>query len=618
MSQLRLVITSALLALFGSAFAQGLILPGPAAGPFNPCGAGNALQQGICGMAVNEWRLWTAAGRGGIDSNASTGSISGTTLTVTAVTQNSIGPGQWVTGAGVSAETRIVAQLTGTPGGVGTYSVDVSQTVSSTSIQIRGLLPRTRANFDANNLWATDAAVNLPMGYGGGIGLSVTSGYYNATFNAFNGDVVIYGGGHGDGMDGSIYRTNLFNNAPGRATWSTAVKSSRWTSGAETAPSWWQMSGNPSSLVTTTATGSSGTNTITVASATGIAVSNGGFIFAPGGGIPSGTVVTGVSGTTITLSKNLTSNLSAATVRYVNGAYFPSTNANGVQMPPATHSYLGGVFAPGTDTFYLSGIFIAGQNYETHTIGGGWAWSPSNPSNDGMYGPFQISDLSGSAANHALARAGWAQRGASNNQACIVGNDLDGKIYAFGQTNDGNAQAALWRYDNTLTSPTITRVGFGGYTAYGPVSFRTNCALFVDPKAAGTRAIFHDQRGIVNGNWAIWSNITGTPTLYSAAFTNTQPTFANAAAAAPSYAWNSDNGVMAVTDGIDIWEFPITWTGTTYQTGAFTKITTTGDVPTQVSNFNSSHQPAITYLPAPYKAYVMCMRAECRVLKRSN
>jgi hypothetical protein len=39
-----------------------------------------------------------------------------------------------ITGTGVSANTYIVTQLTGTAGGTGTYSVSVSQTVSSTTI----------------------------------------------------------------------------------------------------------------------------------------------------------------------------------------------------------------------------------------------------------------------------------------------------------------------------------------------------------------------------------------------------------------------------------------------------------------------------------------------------
>lgn len=63
-----------------------------------------------------------------------TGSIATTTLTVSAVSAGTIFPSMQITGTGVTAGTRIVAQLTGTTGGAGTYTVSVSQTVSSTVI----------------------------------------------------------------------------------------------------------------------------------------------------------------------------------------------------------------------------------------------------------------------------------------------------------------------------------------------------------------------------------------------------------------------------------------------------------------------------------------------------
>jgi hypothetical protein len=59
-----------------------------------------------------------------------TGSISGTTLTVTAVTNGTIGIGQSLFGVGITSETVITALGTGT-GGTGTYTVNLSQTVAS-------------------------------------------------------------------------------------------------------------------------------------------------------------------------------------------------------------------------------------------------------------------------------------------------------------------------------------------------------------------------------------------------------------------------------------------------------------------------------------------------------
>jgi len=59
-----------------------------------------------------------------------TGSISGTTLTVTAVTNGTIGINQALFGVGITSETVITALGTGT-GGVGTYTINQSMTVGS-------------------------------------------------------------------------------------------------------------------------------------------------------------------------------------------------------------------------------------------------------------------------------------------------------------------------------------------------------------------------------------------------------------------------------------------------------------------------------------------------------
>ncbi len=86
---------------------------------------------------------WGAGTWGGILPGTSvtfTGSISSTTLTVSAISSGTLAAGQLVTGTGVSASppgslaTYITAQLTGPTGGVGTYTVSVSQTVSSTTM----------------------------------------------------------------------------------------------------------------------------------------------------------------------------------------------------------------------------------------------------------------------------------------------------------------------------------------------------------------------------------------------------------------------------------------------------------------------------------------------------
>jgi len=62
-----------------------------------------------------------------------TAAISGTTMTVSAVTSGTIAIGQAISGSGVTESTRITALGTGT-GGTGTYTVSSSQTATSTTI----------------------------------------------------------------------------------------------------------------------------------------------------------------------------------------------------------------------------------------------------------------------------------------------------------------------------------------------------------------------------------------------------------------------------------------------------------------------------------------------------
>lgn len=60
-----------------------------------------------------------------------TGSIAGTTLTVSAIASGAIVTGMLVTSSSVAPQTIISAQLTGNPGDVGTYTIGPTQTVSS-------------------------------------------------------------------------------------------------------------------------------------------------------------------------------------------------------------------------------------------------------------------------------------------------------------------------------------------------------------------------------------------------------------------------------------------------------------------------------------------------------
>jgi hypothetical protein len=73
----------------------------------------------------------------GAQQAAINGSITGTTLTVGTLTSGTLAAGQILNGTGVTAGTYITVQLTGTAGGVGTYTVSTGQTAAVQAITAR-------------------------------------------------------------------------------------------------------------------------------------------------------------------------------------------------------------------------------------------------------------------------------------------------------------------------------------------------------------------------------------------------------------------------------------------------------------------------------------------------
>ncbi len=80
-----------------------------------------------------------------------TGSIAGTTLTVTAADADDLAPGMVIAGEGVTAGTTITGYGTGT-GGAGTYTVSVSQTVPATAMTAKNVMvvAGTASTFSVN------------------------------------------------------------------------------------------------------------------------------------------------------------------------------------------------------------------------------------------------------------------------------------------------------------------------------------------------------------------------------------------------------------------------------------------------------------------------------------
>ena len=85
-----------------------------------------------------------------------TGSITGTVLTVSAVAFGSINAWATIIGTGVVLGTQVARQLSGTPGGVGTYSVTVSQSLAS------GTLSAGQMTLLQDSEWGFNAIFHAP------------------------------------------------------------------------------------------------------------------------------------------------------------------------------------------------------------------------------------------------------------------------------------------------------------------------------------------------------------------------------------------------------------------------------------------------------------------------
>jgi hypothetical protein len=131
--------------------------------------------------ASDGWANWKVAGMNAIPL---TGSISGTTLTVTATPSSALGPSQTISGSGIASGTQITAFGTGT-GGRGTYSVNTSQTVTSEAMTASGIPNRTKIyttlspNGKDDTAQVNTALSNCPAGQV----IQLTAGVFHITGN---------------------------------------------------------------------------------------------------------------------------------------------------------------------------------------------------------------------------------------------------------------------------------------------------------------------------------------------------------------------------------------------------------------------------------------------------
>jgi len=106
-----------------------------------------------------------------------TGDISGTTLNVSALLVNSVVVGGQISGGTINNSTKITGQLTGPAGGIGTYTVDISQTAASTTITgaACGGLEEQSVDYYTEIINSSAAATAAPIGVKASCASSVAS-----------------------------------------------------------------------------------------------------------------------------------------------------------------------------------------------------------------------------------------------------------------------------------------------------------------------------------------------------------------------------------------------------------------------------------------------------------
>jgi hypothetical protein len=121
------------------------------ASPNSPALSTSSAGSGVHTATATRHDVYEAA----IATTTVTASITTTVLTVTVLLTGTLASGHILSGTGVTSGTYIINQLSGTAGGVGTYSVSVSQSVSSTTIT--GNAPVTNETFwnryNSTNKW---------------------------------------------------------------------------------------------------------------------------------------------------------------------------------------------------------------------------------------------------------------------------------------------------------------------------------------------------------------------------------------------------------------------------------------------------------------------------------
>ena len=147
-----------------------------------------------------------------------TASISGSTMTVTAISSGTLAVGQLISGTGVSQYTIITAQLTGSAGSTGTYTVSIGQTVSSATMS---------TTLSVSSTTSSTSSVVIPFGapFDGGSGITgYTAQVYSGssligTATGSSSPLTVTGLPNNTVYSVSVYATNSIGNGPTQNSW---------------------------------------------------------------------------------------------------------------------------------------------------------------------------------------------------------------------------------------------------------------------------------------------------------------------------------------------------------------------------------------------------------------
>ena len=135
------------------------------------------------GMLTDDCAMYNGTDNSG--SLSFTGQIAGTSgnsvLTVSAISSGTLVVGQTITGTGVINNTSITAQLTGTPGGVGTYQVTAYNSIGQITAQTVGPITMTSLGAITATFTASNPIVSCNNNFTSGEYVSFTSTVGNIT-----------------------------------------------------------------------------------------------------------------------------------------------------------------------------------------------------------------------------------------------------------------------------------------------------------------------------------------------------------------------------------------------------------------------------------------------------